>query len=121
MQGADYKSYNYSVYHMPETIQESFFKHNLRIFKSLMLNDAFPELNDPKYVKRVDEMIEKCTERGKLVFNCEASAYNCLQHGDFFMRNMLFRKSVDGKICDVQFVSTKKKIHLHLKPAARSI
>jgi len=98
---------------MPESIQESFFKHNLRIFKSLMLNNAWPEMNESKYVKRVDEMIEKCTERGKRVFSISTSGFNCLNHGDFFMRNMLFRRAaVDGRICDVQFVSTKKLIFL---------
>jgi hypothetical protein len=90
---------------MPESIQESFFKHNLRIFKSLMLSGAFP--SEPKYVERVDAMIEQCTERGKRVFSSATSGYNCLNHGDFFMRNMLFRKAVDGSNCDVQFVSTK--------------
>lgn len=98
---------------MPESIQESFFKHNLRIFKNLMLNNAWPEMNESKYVKRVDEMIEKCTERGKRVFSISTSGFNCLNHGDFFMRNMLFRRAaVDGRICDVQFVSTKKLIFL---------
>lgn len=100
---------------MPESIQESFFKHNLRIFKSLMLNNAWPEMNEVKYVKRVDEMIEKCTERGKRVFSISTSGFNCLNHGDFFMRNMLFRRAaVDGRICDVQFVSTKKLIFLSI-------
>lgn len=112
--GADYSSFNYSVYHMPESIQESFFKHNLRIFKSLMLNNAWPEMNDPKYVARVDDMIEKCTVRGKRVFSYSTSGFNCLNHGDFFMRNMLFRRAaaVDGRICDVQFVSTENLIFL---------
>jgi hypothetical protein len=74
-----------------------------------MLNNAWPEMNESKYVKRVDEMIEKCTERGKRVFSISTSGFNCLNHGDFFMRNMLFRRAaVDGRICDVQFVSTKK-------------
>jgi hypothetical protein len=107
---------------MPESIQESFFKHNLRIFKSLMMENAWPEINDAMYVQRVDEMIEKCTERGKRVFTYdETSGFNCLNHGDFFMRNMLFRKAatapanvdaaIDGeKICDVKFVSTRKLI-----------
>ncbi|KAL7042893.1 hypothetical protein ACKWTF_001324 [Chironomus riparius] len=108
--GADYTSFNYSVYHMPESIQESFFKHNLRIFKSLMLNNAWPEMNESKYVKRVDEMIEKCTERGKRVFSNSTSGFNCLNHGDFFMRNMLFRRAaVDGRICDVQFMFSYSK------------
>lgn len=98
---------------MPESIQESFFKHNLRIFKNLMLNNAWPEMNESRYVKRVDEMIVKCTERGKRVFSISTSGFNCLNHGDFFMRNMLFRRAaVDGRICDVQFVSTKKLIFL---------
>ncbi|KAG5674473.1 hypothetical protein PVAND_004442 [Polypedilum vanderplanki] len=110
--GIDYSSCNYSVYHMPESIQESFFKHNLRIFKSLMLSGDFSsEMNDSKYVKRVDEMIEKCTARGKRVFSCETSGYNCLNHGDFFMRNMLFRKAVDERNCDVQFLDFQLSIY----------
>lgn len=96
---------------MPDSIQESFFRHNLRIFKSLLLNNQWPELNKPEYVARVDEMIEKCTERGKRVFTAQNGAaspggfnWNVLNHGDFFMRNMLFRE-IDGRVSDVRFVS----------------
>lgn len=107
-QGADYGSYDYSVYHMPDSIQESFFRHNLRIFKSLLAEDAWPELNKPEYIDRIDAMIEKCSARGRRVFEPAAGGFNVLNHGDFVLRNMLFR-SIDGKICDVQFVSTKKE------------
>jgi Ecdysteroid kinase-like family len=95
---------------MPDSIQESFFRHNLRIFKSLLLNNQWPDLNKPEYIERVDEMIEKCTERGQRVFTAAPpGGYNVLNHGDFFMRNMLFRE-MDGKVSDVRFVS-KKILH----------
>lgn len=53
-------------------------------------------------------MIEKCSMRGRNVFGPAAGGFNVLNHGDFFLRNMLFR-DIDGKICDVQFVSTVKE------------
>lgn len=108
IQGADYRGFNYSVYHMPDTIQESFFRHNLRIFKSLLAEDAWPELNKPEYIDRIDAMIEKCSARGRRVFEPAAGGFNVLNHGDFVLRNMLFR-NIDGEICDVQFVSTDKE------------
>jgi hypothetical protein len=71
-----------------------------------MEENVWPQLNKPEYLARVDKMIEKCSERGQRVFT-PAGGFNVLNHGDFFLRNMLFR-SIDGKISDVQFVSTKK-------------
>lgn len=92
---------------MPDSIQECFFRHNLRIFRSLMLNNQWPMLADStKYVRRVDEMIEKCTERGRRAFTPSPGGFNVLNHGDFFMRNMLFR-ATNGKISEVRFVSIK--------------
>jgi Ecdysteroid kinase-like family len=73
-----------------------------------MKENAWPELNKPEYIERVDGMIEKCSERGQRVYSPTAGGFNVLNHGDFFLRNMLFR-NIDGKICDVQFVSTKKE------------
>ena len=96
---------------MPDSIQEAFFRHNLRIFKSLMEENAWPELNQPEYIERIDKMIEKCSERGQRVYSPSAGGFNVLNHGDFFLRNMLFR-NIDGKICDVQFVSTSESIRV---------
>jgi hypothetical protein len=91
---------------MPESIQEAFFRHNLKIFKDLLMENVWPDLNQPEYIERVEDMIEKCSQRGRRTFSPAAGGFNVLNHGDFFPRNMLFRE-IDGKICDVQFVSTK--------------
>lgn len=72
-----------------------------------MRENAWPELNKPEYIDRIDGVIEKCSERGRRVYGPAAGGFNVLNHGDFFLRNMLFR-DIDGKICDVQFVSTEK-------------
>lgn len=77
------------------------------------MENAWPDLNRPEFIERIDTMIEKCSERGKRVYTANestlrAGGFNVLNHGDFFLRNMLFHK-IDGKICDVQFVSTEKK------------
>lgn len=114
LKGADFSGFNYSVYTMPDSIQESFFRHNLRIFKSLMEENAWPELNRPEYLERIDGVIEKCSDRGRRVFEPTPGGFNVLNHGDFFLRNMLFR-NIDGKICDVQFVSTERNIFLCLR------
>lgn len=91
---------------MPDAIQESFFRHNLKIFKSLLVENTWPQLNRPEFVHAIDEMIEKCTERGRRVFSpAPAGGFNVLNHGDFFLRNMLFL-NIDGRFSDVQFVST---------------
>jgi Ecdysteroid kinase-like family len=73
-----------------------------------MEGNAWPELNQPEFIDRIDEMIAKCTERGRRVYSPAAGGFNVLNHGDFFLRNMLFR-DIDGKICDVQFVSTEEE------------
>lgn len=99
MQGADLSHFNFSVYHMPEFIQESFFRHNLKIFKEVV-NETWPD--GEKYLKRIDRMIEECTERGQKVFRPSAG-YSVLNHGDFVLRNMLFQKSED-KVTGLQFV-----------------
>jgi hypothetical protein len=98
---------------MPDSIQESFFRHNLRIFKNLVLNNQWPEINKPENIKRIDEVIQKCTERGQKVFTKSPGGFNVLNHGDFFMRNMLFLE-IDGKVSDVRFVSCSKKFSFHL-------
>lgn len=72
------------------------------------MENAWPELNRPEYIEKIDGMIEKCSMRGRNVFGPAAGGFNVLNHGDFFLRNMLFR-DIDGKICDVQFVSTVKE------------
>lgn len=95
---------------MPDSIQEAFFRHNLRVFKSLMEENAWPELNRPEFIDRIEKMIAKCSERGQRVYS--PGGFNVLNHGDFFLRNMLFRE-IDGKNCDVQFVSTEKNIEEH--------
>lgn len=92
---------------MPDSIQESFFRHNLRIFKSLMEENAWPELNKLEFIERVDEAIEKCSDRGRRVCSPAAGGFNVLNHGDFFLRNMLFRNT-DGRIGDLQFVSMNR-------------
>jgi len=92
---------------MPDSIQESFFRHNLRIFKALVGENRWPQLNQQKFIHRIDDMIEKCTERGRKVYSPAPSAFNVLNHGDFVIRNQLFRAASDGKICDVQFVSNE--------------
>lgn len=91
---------------MPESIQEAFFRHNLRIFKDLLMENVWPDLNQPEYIERIEDMIEKCSQRGRNAFSPVAGGFNVLNHGDFFLRNMLFRE-IDGKNCDVQFVSKK--------------
>lgn len=108
LKGSDFSSFNNSVYHMPDSIQESFFRHNLRIFKDLMKENAWPELNKPEFIERIDEAIAKCTERGRRVCSPAACGYNVLNHGDFVLRNMLFRQ-IDGRIGDVRFVSTERR------------
>lgn len=72
------------------------------------MENAWPELNKPEYVARIDDMIEKCSERGRRVYSpATAGGFNVLNHGDFVLRNMLFR-NIDGEISDVRFVSTEK-------------
>lgn len=73
-----------------------------------MKENAWPELNRPEFIERVDEVIAKCSERGRRVFSPSPGGFNVLNHGDFFLRNMLFRK-IDGEICDVQFVSSEER------------
>jgi hypothetical protein len=73
-----------------------------------MKENSWPELNKPEYIERIDGMIEKCSARGQQVYTPAAGGFNVLNHGDFVLRNMLFR-SIDGKICDVQFVSMERK------------
>lgn len=112
---ANFTDYNYSVYHMPDTIQESFFRHNLRIFRRLLVANQWPALGESaKYVQRVDEMLKKCTERGRRAFTATAGGFNVLNHGDFFMRNMMFRTSEsDGAVEDVRFVSILFVWHIY--------
>ncbi|CRL00980.1 CLUMA_CG014220, isoform A [Clunio marinus] len=106
----DFSNYNFSVYHMPDSIQESFFRHNLDILKTLILENAWPELNKPEYVDRIDEVIEKCSIRGKRAFTPTAGGFNVLNHGDFVLRNMLFQK-IDGEIRDVQFLDFQLSVY----------
>ncbi|CAO1366944.1 unnamed protein product [Diamesa hyperborea] len=106
--GADFTSYNYSVYHMPEFIQKCFFQHNLSVFKKLIVENTWPKFNTEQHLQRIDQVIEHCTERGKRIYSPGAGGFNVLNHGDFVMRNMLFQKSND-KISDVQFMMGYKK------------
>lgn len=100
-QGADYSDFNYSVYTMPDAIQESFFGHNLRIFKEVLMETW---LDANIYEERVDFLIENYRERGQKVYspNKTGNGYNVLNHADFIIRNMMF-KTTDLEN-DVQFV-----------------
>lgn len=91
---------------MPDAIQESFFGHNLRIFKEVVMETW---QDSAVYKERLDLLIQQYRERGQRVYspNKKGNGYNVLNHADFIIRNMMFKNtdSVILKDQDVQFVS----------------
>jgi Ecdysteroid kinase-like family len=92
---------------MPESIQEAFFRHNLRVFKDMLGQNTWPKLNKETFIEKIDEVMMKCTARGQKVFS-PSSGYNVLNHGDFFLRNLLFQE-VDGKAREMKFVRMNER------------
>lgn len=57
--------------------------------------------------EKMENLIENFEVQGEKVFRANASGdgYNVLNHGEFNINNILFKKGSDGKLSNVLFVS----------------
>jgi thiamine kinase-like enzyme len=57
--------------------------------------------------EKMEVFVGKFETRGEKVYTANGSSegFNVLNHGDFHINNMVFKKDSDGKLSDVLFVS----------------
>lgn len=58
------------------------------------------------YITNLEEFQKNITARQIEVFTRDETQFNCLNHGDMWTSNLMFKKSEDGEIEDIVFVST---------------
>ena len=76
--------------------------HNMHLFIDEIKSWEGNEL----VVEKLEVTVEKFKELGKKIYQPnKGDGLNVLNHGDFHINNMLFKKDSEGKIGDVLFVS----------------
>lgn len=82
-------------------------KNNMNLFiEEIKTWDGFEMI-----AEKMEGLIGKFEANGEKVYEANASTdgFNVLNHGDFHINNMMFKKDSDGKLSDVLFVSLKVK------------
>lgn len=74
--------------------------------------ESFKEPDGAECMTRRSLIAKRSTTGGRRLFTPSPGDFNALNHRDFALRNLLSR-NIDGRICDVQFVSTDEEGEEH--------
>lgn len=93
---ADFSRFNFSIFHMDDPIVRGKF-----LLESI---DAFAEAveswgDHDEYVSKIKDFRANFLENGKRLYEPDVDGYNVLNHGDFHIKNLLFKKE-DDKLVD---------------------
>ena len=101
------KNYNATIFESSETL-ETFYYKTFRDFRSVVETWEGYE----KYLPKIDNLINNLPAIGRKLYtpNKPGHGYNVLNHGDFHLRNLLFKFDENKKIQDLLFVSNNNEI-----------
>lgn len=94
---ADFRRFNFSIFHLDDPIVRGKF-----LLESI---DAFTDVLESwgdyeEYVKKIKIFRDNFIENGKRLYEPDVDGYNVLNHGDFHIKNLLFKKDGENKIED---------------------
>lgn len=81
----------------------NFMKNNMNLFiDEIKTWDGFEMI-----AEKMEGVVKRFETSGEKVYQVNGSAdgFNVLNHGDFHINNLMFKKDSDGKMSDVLFVS----------------
>lgn len=58
-----------------------------------------------RYAEKIDKLAEKIYDKAAEISKCRPDEFNVINHGDFWVNNMMFRYNEEGKPIDHIFVS----------------
>lgn len=87
---ADFSRFNFSIFHIDDAvIREKFIFESYDSFTKVLTSWEGYE----HYAEKLKNFREKLIEMGKELYEPCASGYNVLNHGDFHIKNLLFKRS----------------------------
>lgn len=102
-QGKDVQYYHNGLFNLKTRDGINFMKNNMSLFiDEIRTWDGFEMITD-----KLEGLIGKFEAQGSKVYqkNFPSDGYNVLNHGDFHINNMVFKKDSEGQLTDVLFVS----------------
>lgn len=97
---ADYSQFNHSMFDIEDPlIRDKFFAESIETLAEVLLTWEGYEF----YAERFHAFVSKFVEVGKNFYQPDPNGFSVLNHGDFHVKNLLF-KTVDDKIEDFYFL-----------------
>lgn len=93
----DYSNFNFSVFHLEDAlIREKFLFESIDTFCNVLTSWGGYD----NYVDKLKLFRENLVEMGKRLYEPDDNGYNVLNHGDFHIKNLLFKKGDNDEIED---------------------
>ncbi|KAL2747885.1 uncharacterized protein V1477_003780 [Vespula maculifrons] len=76
----------------------------------------WPDLE--KYAEKIDKLAEKIYDKAAEISKCRPDEFNVINHGDFWVNNMMFRYNEEGKPIDHIFIFRPTDDFLNTNPSS---
>lgn len=85
----DYSNFNHSIFHMEDPlVQEKVLVESIEVLAEVLSSWGGHE----DYVKKLKVFSRNFNEMGRRLYEPDPAGYNVLNHGDFHIKNLLFKK-----------------------------
>lgn len=97
---ADYSQFSHSMFDIDDPlIRDKFFAESIEVLAEVLASwEGYED-----YAEKLHDFVNKFVAVGKNFYRPDPNGYSVLNHGDFHVKNLLFKK-VDGKIEDFYFL-----------------